>query len=103
MRQVEKERLVFMLLDEVFGFGGQAVGQVLAGRSGVQPRHEPAVALKGRKVTERRARVIAGDVQVKALSFRPESRATQMPLADMSGGVAGRLQGFGKRRLFERQ
>jgi hypothetical protein len=59
--------------------------------------------LKRGEVAERRAGVVAGDVEIEPLVLRREALATQVPFADMPGGVTGVVERLGQRRFFERQ
>jgi len=96
--EVEEERSGAALPDDLDGFVGEPVGQVLARRTIFQ-----GWVAVGAEVAAGRTPFAAGDVEVKSMFVRPGGASAEMPLADMPGRVAALFQRGGERELTHRQ
>jgi hypothetical protein len=95
---IQEERLVLLLLDELHGLIGQAIGEVLSLFRSGQVHAVGQVIAAGRA-----SRVWLADGDVEALLPGPVGRPAQMPLADQTRRVSGGPQRFGQRRFRQRQ
>ena len=103
--QVQKEGPFAMLADEANGGLIENVREVGAGRGPIEAGHIAGLFAERGKVLFWRSLFIPADIQIKALFPRPESWASQVPLADVPRGIPGRLKSlrqghFGQRQLF---
>ena len=105
MSEVEEERLVAGVIDDLDRFISETIGQVFARFAELEMRHvaklgaEPARAAVGPPEGLRRTPVRAADVHVEAMGLGEVIRIAQMPLADERGEIARVLQMLRERRL----
>jgi hypothetical protein len=100
VRQVEEEGPIPVRFEELLGLDGEAVGEVLAVGGFFEARHEATVAaLVGGEVTEGRAGVVAGDVDVETALLRAGVLAAEVPFTDMAGDIIRCLERRGERHL----
>src|SRR5258708_40057058 len=97
MREVEEERAVLVGVDELFGFGREAVGEVFSGIMGFELR---VVEIE---VPARRAAGLGpADVEIEPLLFGPEVGSAEVPLADARRVIPHGFERLGKVVLLER-
>ena len=102
MRQIQEERLLCIRSQERLRFARQAIREVLARFGFLQAGHVPTLILKRRKVAQWRTRVIARDVDVEALFFRPEAVPAKVPFADVRRRITGGFERLRKRDFVQR-
>jgi hypothetical protein len=87
--QVQVERPVLVGPDEIAGFIGQAVGQILPFEPWLERRDRRAFVEIGVEVAAGVPDIGAARIGVKALAGRQELVGPEVPFADMSRGIAG--------------
>src|SRR6476469_6935510 len=78
VRQVQEERLVLVCRNKGDRFIGQSIGQIFARLSFAQAWQLDVVALVWKEIRRRLPAVIAADVDVETLRFRPVRFVAQM-------------------------
>ena len=87
-----EEWLVFVFTDEIGGLGGKAVGQVLARRAIL----ESWISVRGEIFlsTIRSSSVVAAEVVIESMVFRPRPLGAEVPFAGVEGSVTFSFECF---------